>query len=960
MQQELTLLLRTLYEDRGARAVVQDLGRVQEALRASEQAAAQTSSSLQALLAGGVGGVVGAGLIAALGTVQNLLSSIVGLSENFLRGIVQASMQMEQMKFGMATVLGAWHEVRDAQGRVLTGAERYNALLATSAELMQQIREEANRTILETPELMELVQTGLGYAIGKGLTVQQAVKVISEIAQAGKLMGLQGPMLQQEVRAILGGGRLQSSQVALAFGINEQMLQQSGDRLFQTLMRVFASLNEATEQAAGRLDVQWSTLTSQIQDAMAQMGDGIRTGLAELLAGLNAALKQLSDTGLFKRIGAFLGILFQTLVGAVQMIWDGLRALWQAVSHGMSQLVNWIRSGISSVARLLGLGGLAQRIQGSPLGSVLGTVGELVSAPFRPLLDVLQFPQTLSSMWEYAGLLAERVPDAQRQQRYQLRPRAVPSAAHAAQAAKKAKADRAAAERARAERIRADIQAKRYEEAWAELLEMLDPDNAAALEPLMSMIEQDIAQLRAAEILAQIGKDTTAALRGALQEQARYERERTLRGFAERRAERLARARQARMAEQMRRQEALRERMRSFYAAVGLEEPLLQLDYERQVAELMELGVAPLWAMPMAAAQVYLPVLRRREQEQARLRSEFQERLVSAAERAREQQLRDLVRRFRAGLMTPEDYARALRRLSGAQPVPEEGLGALEAGIREAVEAGLPEPRVFELPEAFRARWLNALVSMKTYWGQFLQGLLHPEQYARVMELFDSLAVAFEKRFVDVASQRWRLFVQDLVQWLASSMRNAFVNLFEVVMSDFRRLGDGLRDFFGSIVAMIRRAIAELVYERAIKGWVERLMDWLQERLGAAGGVGGDGGGKRMTFWGVLGSLAIGAFTSWLGGVVGGWLGRIFRFQHGGVLMPYRVALVGEHGPELLVAGAGAYGGVYPASMLRQLAFPQVAPSSVSITVQVSDFSEVGLARRVATEVRRVLRERGV
>jgi len=51
---------------------------------------------------------------------------------------------------------------------------------------------------------------------------------------------------------------------------------------------------------------------------------------------------------------------------------------------------------------------------------------------------------------------------------------------------------------------------------------------------------------------------------------------------------------------------------------------------------------------------------------------------------------------------------------------------------------------------------------------------------------------------------------------------------------------------------------------------------------------------------------------------------------------------------------------VYPASLLEQVRFGSGAPSAVQITVQVSDFSEVGLARRVATEVRRVLRERGV
>jgi hypothetical protein len=310
--------------------------------------------------------------------------------------------------------------------------------------------------------------------------------------------------------------------------------------------------------------------------------------------------------------------------------------------------------------------------------------------------------------------------------------------------------------------------------------------------------------------------------------------------------------------------------------------------------------------------------------------------------------------------MSTEDYARALRRLAGAGRLDESGLEALAAGVRGSVEAGLPEARLFEDAESFRARWLAALSDMRAYWGQFLEGLLRPEEYERVMEVFDELAVEFDRRFVRVASARWSEFVEGLVGSLASGVRGAFVGLLESVMADFRRLGEGLRGFFEGIVGLIRRAIAELVYERVIRAWVERLLDWLQQRLGGLGVGGGGGVGGKVNVGDVLTSIAIGAFVSWAGGALGKWLSGIFKFQTGGALVPRRVALVGEQGPELLVMGAGAYGGVYPASLLEQVRFGSGAPSSVQITVQVSDFSEVGLARRVATEVRRVLRERGV
>jgi hypothetical protein len=346
MQRELTLLLRTLYDDRGARAVLGDLSRVQDALRGTESSASGAGQALSALLAGGVGGAVGAGLMAALGSVQSVLGSITGLAEGFVRSAIQASMQMEQMRFGLATVLGAWNEVRDAQGRVLTGAERYNALLSLSGELMRSIRAEANRTILETAELVELVQSGLGYAYAKGLSADQAVRVISAIGQAGRLMGLSGPMLVQEVRALLGGGRLESSQVALSFGITREMLERSGQDLAEALLRALSSVTDAASVAADRLDVQWSTLTSQVQEALAQVGDGLTGGLAQFLQQLNQVLGQLLESGVFERLGIFLRLLWQALVEGVGSLVEGLRGVWSWVSGVVSRFGEALRTSI--------------------------------------------------------------------------------------------------------------------------------------------------------------------------------------------------------------------------------------------------------------------------------------------------------------------------------------------------------------------------------------------------------------------------------------------------------------------------------------------------------------------------------------------------------------------------------------------------------------------------------------
>jgi hypothetical protein len=735
MQRELTLLLRTLYDDRGARAVLGDLSRVQDALRGTESSASGAGQALSALLAGGVGGAVGAGLVAALGSVQSVLGSIAGLAEGFVRSAIQASMQMEQMRFGLATVLGAWNEVRDAQGRVLTGAERYNALLSLSGELMRSIRAEANRTILETGELVELVQSGLGYAYAKGLSADQAVRVISAIGQAGKLMGLSGPMLVQEVRALLGGGRLESSQVALSFGITREMLERSGQDLAEALLRALSSVTDAASMAADRLDVQWSTLTSQVQEALAQVGDGLTGGLAQFLQQLNQVLGQLLESGVFERLGIFLRLLWQALVEGVGSLVEGVRGVWRWVSGVVSSLVGSVRGWMERS----GLGALWGAL---PAGvrEVLGQVGLALTPPaLRSGVGLWgAFGTALEgyrAAWDVAGLLAGRGGSG-RGSGARLVPRRVSVGGGADARARERARERLAREGAQAAQIERKLRAGAYEEAWSGLLEVLTPETAEVLTPVLEAIEVELAGLRAAEVLSQIGKETSGRLREALAGQAWAEYGRVLSGYASRRESVLARG----VAERERAREAEAERaaqlearrrqlLRGLYGALGDEDAVLRMEYEEAVRAWLEAGVSPLWAGIYGAVQVYAPVVRRREEARRRDTEAFLGQLREFGERARAEELRGLTRRYRAGLMSVEDYARALRRLAGAGRLDEGGLETLAAGVRGSVEAGLPEARLFEDAESFRARWLAALGEMRAYWGQFLEGLLRPEEY---------------------------------------------------------------------------------------------------------------------------------------------------------------------------------------------------------------------------------------
>lgn len=204
-----------------------------------------------------------------------------------VRESIKLASEFEKMRLGLASILGSYGEVVDAQGRVLKGAERFNSLLRMSASLMTEIRKEADRTILETRELMEYVQTGLGFGLAKGLSQQQIVKLISTIAVAGRTLGLpQGYPIISEIRALMTGQNLRQSQIAQAVGLTSQELERlRGDELFRYITSRLKGFVDASDRFAQSFEASWSTFISKIQEVLATIGEAITPGAGRVRQG---------------------------------------------------------------------------------------------------------------------------------------------------------------------------------------------------------------------------------------------------------------------------------------------------------------------------------------------------------------------------------------------------------------------------------------------------------------------------------------------------------------------------------------------------------------------------------------------------------------------------------------------------------------------------------------------------
>ncbi len=281
-----------------------------------------------------------------------------------VREAVKLAGEFEKMKLGLASILGSYGEVVDAQGRVLRGAERFNTLLRMSSSLMTEIRKEADRTILETRELMEYVQSGLGFGLAKGLTQQQIVKLISTIAVAGRTMGLpQGYPIVSEIRALLTGQNIRQSQIAQAVGITEAQLRSlSGEQFFRYITQQLRGFVDASNAFANSFEAQWSTFVSKMQDVLVTVGEAIVPVLADFARDAARAIDEWKRTGGAERLKAYVRDVLQSIVGIAQWLGD---------------VAKWFKEHPAALRTARDLGAAAV---GARIGGVFGPKGAIVGA----------------------------------------------------------------------------------------------------------------------------------------------------------------------------------------------------------------------------------------------------------------------------------------------------------------------------------------------------------------------------------------------------------------------------------------------------------------------------------------------------------------------------------------------------------------------------------------------------
>lgn len=332
---------------------------------------------------------------------------------------IQFNGQLQIARLGFAGLVSAAGQIRDLQGNLVQGADRFNAALQVGSRIQAQIRQRALETTATVQELSIAFQQAIAPGLARGLNVDQILDLTVSISQAATAIGLSQNQLAEETRAILTGtARAQTTRLAQLFGgaADLNLLVRSAsdaDDLFRRLQERFRGTADAARQAArtvpGLLARIRDALGAVVGGASLQLFDRVQTVLEDIF---NTLLVVNEESGKFEPNPNTLRV-FQAIFNSVDRI--AARAVEFSQSIGLD--------GLATAARVFGAGleiaagaisGVAQGFRvvfqvisaiATPFAELVGGAENLVpflvdiAATFAQIATTIAIIRTVTFLW---------------------------------------------------------------------------------------------------------------------------------------------------------------------------------------------------------------------------------------------------------------------------------------------------------------------------------------------------------------------------------------------------------------------------------------------------------------------------------------------------------------------------------------------------------------------------------
>lgn len=146
------------------------------------------------------------------------IRSMVVVMDTFFTKAIEMNKQVETMRLSFGALVSSVYEINEA-GFPLSGADKFNASLQISTNIMRDFQLYAANTAVTFEELVEAFNAVIGLAGSKGVGLDDVAKYVKLGTVAVKSLGLTDQQVKQELRAMMSG-RVRPAVDTLAASLN--------------------------------------------------------------------------------------------------------------------------------------------------------------------------------------------------------------------------------------------------------------------------------------------------------------------------------------------------------------------------------------------------------------------------------------------------------------------------------------------------------------------------------------------------------------------------------------------------------------------------------------------------------------------------------------------------------------------------------------------------------------------
>lgn len=226
-----------------------------------------------------------AGTILAFAAIRQVFS----VFRNLVVEIVNFNAKVETAQLGIASLLTAVSDVRDATGQTVDSARALGLAQIEARKQTQLLRRDALQTAATFDDLLGAFQTAVAPGFQAGLNVDQIRQFTVQISQAATTIGLETNQLAEEIRSLLQGTiQARQTRIATSLGITNEDIRNAKEAgvLFEFLQERFTAFTVAGEESLKTYRALYTNLVDAFRLLASEAGSElfveVKRGLADL------------------------------------------------------------------------------------------------------------------------------------------------------------------------------------------------------------------------------------------------------------------------------------------------------------------------------------------------------------------------------------------------------------------------------------------------------------------------------------------------------------------------------------------------------------------------------------------------------------------------------------------------------------------------------------------------------